>query len=211
MTSASAARLALSEAAIALIRHAESNNASGLPMPRPRILTNAMGASTDPAAWLREAALIRLVSVIEAYVDAVSMYRMNAVIGAGAPLVSLLVGDFERASNGSWGDRHDAYKRYHGISLRSLSGWQPINAGIHVRNCLLHGLGNLTARQRDMTTLAVSLKLIDVTIGGNRMHLSGSTVAKVAAGCEHFVGALDAEVVPSLPARSATPPPPPSI
>lgn len=196
MTSPFPARLALSEAAVALIRHAESDIAINYsPMaPRRRILTNAMGASTDPAVWLRETALIRLVSVIEAYVDAMSMHRMNAVLDSRASLISLLMGDFERTSNGSWADRHDAYKRYHGISLRSLSGWEPIKAGIEVRNCLLHGLGSLTARQRDQTKLSVSLKVVDVTIGGNRMHLSASTVPKVAAGCERFVSGLDAGI-----------------
>ncbi|UYM06330.1 hypothetical protein [Solicola gregarius] len=153
-----------------------------------------MGVSTDPAVWLQETAIVRLVSIIEAYVDAVSMHRMDNLVDSRKSLVSLLVQDFELASSGSWQDRHDAYHDYHGLSLRSLGGWGDIKAGVEVRNCLLHGLGNLTAKQRGQTKLAASVKSIGVTIGSNRMHLSAATVPKVAAGCDLFVKNLDAKI-----------------
>lgn len=191
-----APKLALSDAALGLIRHAETDMPRAvLPAPpRRRILTNSMGASTDPAVWLREAALIRLISVVEAYVDAVSMHRVGKLVDTRASLVSLLVQEFEFASSGSWQDRHDAYRVYHGLSLRSLAGWGAIQAGIDVRNCLLHGLGYLTAKQRGQTKLSAMVKPIDVTIGASRMHLTATTVPKVAAGCILFVQNLDATI-----------------
>jgi hypothetical protein len=196
MSSSPAPHLALSDAALTLIRHAEVDMAErALPEgPPARILTNALGASTDPAVWRREAAVIRLISVIEAYVDAVSMHRMARLVDSSGSLVALLVQDFETASSGSWQNRHDTYLSYHGLSLRSLSGWQAIKAGIEVRNCLLHGLGSLTAKQRGQTKLAASLRPIDVTIGANRMHLSILTVSKIAEGSDRFVADLDATI-----------------
>lgn len=200
MSASGGLNLALSEAAVALIRHAAVDipGATGSSGPTRRILTNAMGVSTDPEIWLRETAVVRLVSVIEAYVDAVSMHRMDTLVDSRESLVSLLLQDFELASSGSWQDRHDAYLYYHAVSLRSLSGWDAVKAGIEVRNCLLHGLGNLTAKQRGQTKLASSVKSIDVAIGANRMHLGLSTVQKVGAGCDRFVRCLDGRM--SLPA-----------
>ncbi|MGO4340380.1 hypothetical protein [Pedococcus sp. 2YAF34] len=159
--------------------------------PVGRILTNAMGASTDPTVWLRETAVLRLVAVVEAYVDAVSMHRMTKVLDARPTLVALMLRDFELTSSGTWQARHDAYDDYHHFSLRSRNGWGTVTAGIDVRNCLAHGLGTLTAKQRGQTKLPSIVKVLDVSIGGNRMHLSATTVPRLAAGCEQFVRHVD--------------------
>jgi hypothetical protein len=189
-------QLALTEAALGLIRHASTDiPATTAAGPRAgRRLTNSMGASTDPGVWLQETALLRLVSIIEAYVDAVSMHRMGTVVDAKPTLVALMLRDFELTSSNAWQDRHDAYETYHGFSLRSRVGWAPIKAGIEVRNCLLHGLGSLTAKQRGQTKLPSVIKIIDVSIGTNRMHLSTPTVPKLGAGCDAFVRHVDSSI-----------------
>lgn len=189
-------QLGLTEAALGLIHHATTDipQSASLLRPHGRIRLNSMGASTDPTVWLQETALLRLVSIIEAYVDAVSMHRMGAVIDAKPALIALMLRDFELTSSNAWQDRHDAFETYHRFSLRSRNGWAPINAGIEVRNCLLHGLGGLTAKQRDQTKLPSVIKIIDVAIGSNRMHLSSATVSKLGAGCEAFVDHVDSSI-----------------
>lgn len=189
-------RLALTEAATRLIRHAASdipNQAAASP-PRGRVLRNALGASTDPGEWLMEAALLRMVSVIEAYVDAVSMFRMGLVIDSRHVLVAKMLEDFEVGSSSTWQQRHDSYETYHNFSLRSRTGWDVVSAAIEVRNCLAHGLGNLTAQQRSKSTLPATVKRIGVTVGSSRMHLSSTTVTTVGNGCDAFVRNVDEAV-----------------
>lgn len=189
-------KLALTEAAIRLIRHAAMDipNQAAATRPPGRVLRNALGASTDPGAWLMEAALLRLVSVIEAYVDAVSMFRMGLVVDSSHVLVAKMLEDFEVGSSSTWQQRHDSYEGYHGFSLRSRTGWDVVSASIEVRNCLAHGLGNLTAQQRGRTALPATVSRISVTVGSNRMHLSATTVATVGRGCDDFVRDVDASI-----------------
>jgi hypothetical protein len=165
-----------------------------VPRPPGRVLRNALGASTDPSVWLREAALLRLVSVVEAYVDAVSMFRMGLVVDSSHVLVAKMLEDFEVGSSSTWQQRHDSYEGYHKFSLKSRSGWQVVSASIEVRNCLAHGLGNLTAKQRGKTALPSTVGLIGVSVGSNRMHLGATTVATVGRGCNEFVRDIDVAI-----------------
>lgn len=189
-------RLALTEAAVRLVRHAAVDipNQGALARPPGRVLRNALGASTDPGVWLMEAALLRLISIIEAYVDAVSMFRMGLVVDSSQVLVAKMLEDFEVGSSSTWQQRHDSYENYHKFSLRSRAGWGVVSAGIEVRNCLAHGLGNLTAQQRGKTGLPATVAQIGVTVGSNRMHLGGTTISTIGRGCNDFVRDVDSAV-----------------
>lgn len=189
-------RLALTEAAIRLVRHAATDipTQAAVALPPGRVLRNALGASTDPRDWLMEAALLRLVSIIEAYVDAVSMFRMGLVVDSSHVLVARMLEDFEVGSSSTWQQRHDSYTAYHKFSLKSRAGWDVVSAGIEVRNCLAHGLGNLTAKQRTKTGLPTAVSRINVTVGSNRMHLSATTVPTLGRGCDDFVRDVDRDL-----------------
>lgn len=189
-------KLALTDAAARLIRHATTDIPEQGAQTRPpgRILRNALGASTDPGQWLMEAALLRLISIIEAYVDAVSMFRMGLVVDSSQVLVARMLEDFEKGSSGTWQQRHDSYESYHKFSLKSRSGWGAVSAGIEVRNCLAHGLGNLTAQQRGKTNLPAAVSQIGVTVGSNRMHLSATTIHTLGSGCDEFIRDIDSAI-----------------
>jgi hypothetical protein len=185
---------AISDSAFRLIVHAQSDI---VVHPHPatrvgRITTKGFGASTAPEQWLRETAILRLVSVIEAFVDALSMHRMGKLVDSGDAVVARMLREFELSSSISWQNRHDTYRAYHGISLPSQSGWQAVKAGIEVRNCIAHGLGNLTAQQRSKSNLASVLKPLDVTVGGNRMHITEHTIPTLGMRCRGFVTEVDA-------------------
>lgn len=189
-------RLALSEAALRLIRHASNDIPSYMAPGKQvgRILGRPLGATTSPSQWLPEAATLRLTSVIEAYVDAVSMHRMGTLVDSSAVLVNKMLDDFERTSSRTWQERHDTYENYHRFSLKSRRSWDAISAGIEVRNCLAHGLGRLTAQQRSKTSLPTTVARIDVTVAGNRMRLSAATVRKLGAGCDDFIRDVDSSI-----------------
>lgn len=188
--------LALTEAALGLITHAmyDIPGATFGEGRRGRILTDAMGASTDPASLFAETALLRLVSVIEAYVDSVSSFKLNRSIDSRDVLVALLVEDFEVESSSTWQQRKDSYNRYHGFTIESRDGWGAIDAAIEVRNCLVHGLGVMTAKQRRSQKLAKTVSNIGASIGGGRVHLGSSSVLTLGQNCTRFVRHIDLTV-----------------
>jgi hypothetical protein len=134
---------------------------------------------------------LRLISVVEAYVDALSMQRMSGLVDHADVVLGRLLHDFEVNSSGSWQERHDAYERHHGFSLKSRSGWNHIAAGIEVRNSLAHGLGNLTVQQRAKSRLPAQVASIDVAVGAGRMRLGARTIPKLAEACSTFVRDVD--------------------
>jgi len=157
-------------------------------------MSNPFGKSTLPSHWLPEVALLRMVSIVEAYVDVISMHRMDALVSGTDRISRMLLSDFEISSTASWDERHSAFERYHGFGLRSEPHWQQVAAGIEVRNCLAHGLGNLTARQRAKTGIAQKIAVIDVTVASNQMQLSKSTIPKLGEASMAFVRFLDSKV-----------------
>jgi hypothetical protein len=191
----SQSKFELTDSALRLIIHAEHDiAATNLATSAERITASSFGVPNSPEHWRRELALLRIVSTIEAYVDAVSNIRMRRLTSDANKLTSRLVDDFEVSSGKTWSDRHETYVNYHGFSLKSCNGWNGVSAGIEVRNCLVHGLGNLTAQQRGKANLGQLVRAIDVTVGGNRMHLTARTIPKFARGCTLFVRSVDATI-----------------
>lgn len=192
-------RYDLTEAGLRLIRHAEqyilradSTAATG------RLQGGTLPATTDPHQWRAEAALLRIVSVIEAYVDATSIVRMSRLVDRSQPHLLRLLEDFEFNSSSNWKQRKDAFAAYHGFRIPSCRGWQKVEAGIEVRNSLAHGLGRLTARQRGKSGLVKMLSCIDVTVGGGHIHLSATTIPKVAVAAREFLTDIDSRIeIPS--------------
>ena len=197
MMSSAVPRYAVSEDALRLILHAANEIAL---TPRDtqahgRMVTSSFGRSVAPTQWRPETALLRLVAIVEAYIDVVSMKRMSRVIDASHSLVQMLITDFKVASTANWNERHGAFERYHELNLRTLPTWQLVAAGIEVRNCFSHGLGKLTARQRTKTSLAAQIGKLDVVVASNQMYLAESSVPKLAPACADLVRAIDAKIV----------------
>jgi len=189
-------RYGVSEDALRLILHAKNEIASAPQGARTqgRVVSSYSSQGLTPARWLSETAFLRLVSIVEAYVDLISMSRISRTVDLTTPLMPLLVADFEIASTANWEERFKAFERYHGLAIKSLAGWEMVAAGIEVRNCLAHGLGQLTARQRTKTSLAAKVSIVDVAVASNQMHLSATSVTKLADACVNFVQALDSRI-----------------
>ncbi|MFB4314753.1 hypothetical protein [Actinomadura sp. 21ATH] len=172
----------LTDDALTLILHAENDIGEKVQGNRPLSgmrLTEQLGGTTADELWLRETAILRLISTIEAYTNAASALFFTKT--SSPPPKSPF----------TWPQRHKHYNNKHGIVLKTLSGWERVNAGIALRNCLAHGLGNLTEILLSEERLGIRMKCIDVSVSGNRMHPTMTTVPKLAAGCRSFV--LDIE------------------
>lgn len=99
-----------------------------------------------------QGAYLRMVSVVEAYIDALSSHSFDLRVDRHDQLVRLLVAAAEAGADGTWELRKSAFESYHGVSLGSCKGWHAVDASHAVRNAIAHGLGSLTRRQRDQKT-----------------------------------------------------------
>lgn len=141
--------------------------------------------------------IVRMASTVEALVDKVSMKRMASLVETSSPASAQLLADFELSSSGTWQQRFDCFSSYHGIALKSLPGWQVVDAGIQARNCIAHGLGSLTAQQRGKANLAQQLRIVGIYVGSNAIHLTEPTLRILGDGCLEFVRSLDQALGPN--------------
>jgi hypothetical protein len=136
--------------------------------------------------WRRESAVLRLIATVEAYTNAASelFFTKKSLIVPKPPF--------------TWPQRVAHYKKQHAIDLKALDGWDQVEAGIDLRNCLAHGLGNLTELLLSEENLGNRMKHIDVSVSGSRMQPAMTTVPKLAAGCRSFVLDIEKELVALL-------------
>lgn len=178
----------LTDAALVLILHAENDITEKVPTERR--LTGRrpakLGGTITDQALRRETAVLRLISTVEAYAnDASELYfTKKSLPSPSAPF--------------SWPKRVDHYNKQHAIDLKACDGWEQVDAGIALRNCLAHGLGNLTQLLLAKQGLGNRMKHIDVSVGGGRMHTTMTTVPKLASGCRRFVLEVEAKLVALL-------------
>lgn len=193
-----APQYALTDDALRIILHAE--HTIGTPfLPRPAWGARSprgggLSASTRDIDWRRETAVLRLVSVVEAYVDAASTLRMSGLVTTTSPTVGQMLEDFAKDTSMTWSRRSDAYKRYHGFKLEACDRWKQLEAAIDLRNCLAHGLGTLTPHLRRKHRLSEALQPLEVTVTGNRMRVGTRTVPILAQVCREFVTSLDSKL-----------------
>lgn len=141
-----------------------------------------------------EYGLVRLVSITEAYLDAMSLETVSARLDLTVPTQSLLLNDWEIASTSAWHKREDAFATHQGFKLKSCTNYKELMAAVQVRNSIAHGLGRITARQRTSRSLVTDVLRINVTVGGGRMHLSSTTLQITANACRAFIFDVDAQV-----------------
>jgi hypothetical protein len=178
----------LTDDALALILHAEHDITEKASSNRTLVgmRLGQLGGTMTDELWRRETAVLRLISAVEAYTNAASelFCTKQSLALPKAPF--------------TWPARVRHYKNEHAIDLEACDGWGQVKAGIDLRNCLAHGLGNLTEILLTEESLGNRMKHIDVSVGGNRMHLTMATVPKLASGCRRFVLDIEKKLVARL-------------
>ena len=190
-------KLSVSENALHLILHAKTeilpNNVKSTG-GTVVLLTSPFGRGTQPEHWLPEVTLLRLVAIVEAYMRYHLDTSMSYLVDTSDAVTRTPLSDFEVASTSNWDERHKAFQKYHQFSIKAYPSWQSVWAGIEVRNCMAHGLGKLTARQKMKTGIARQVSIIDVTVASNQMHLAQSTVPKLSDACSALVRSVDQDI-----------------
>lgn len=145
-----------------------------------------LGGATAADEWRRETAVLRLIAAVEAYTNSASAFLFAQQV-LPAPKEPF-----------TWPQRKVYFKKNHTIELIMLSGWDEVEAGIDLRNCLAHGLGNLTELLVTEKELGTRMRRISVNVGGNRLHTTVETVPILADACQEYVLALERELVKHL-------------
>ncbi|MCX2954471.1 hypothetical protein [Lentzea sp. NEAU-D7] len=179
----------ITDDALSLILHAQSGLIkAGYAANQDAILMQVgkLGGEMASALVRRETAVLRLISTVEAYANAASEFFFFSQ-GLPAPKMPF-----------TWPARIRHYANEHSIDLEACDSWKQVKAGIDLRNCLAHGLGNLTDLLTADQALGSQMKHIDVNIGGNRMHTTNATVPKLSQGCRQFVLWLEEQLVSQI-------------
>ncbi|MEU7795569.1 hypothetical protein AB0B11_19275 [Micromonospora tulbaghiae] len=185
----------VTEVAIKLLIWAETDLAAehilAVGAPKPRIGRTTLGL-VSPKHVRRQAAVFRMVSVVEAFLDTLSRELTGSYVPYRTKTLNLLLEDFDVNTTFSWQQREDAYRRYHGIELKKCAAWDEINAAIQARNSIAHGLGRITPKQVRKANLASQLKAIDISIVNGELNFGEKCLTLVRDACSEFVKAVDA-------------------
>jgi hypothetical protein len=151
--------------------------------------TTVLGAY-DAEAASRQGCFLRLISVVEAYVDLACDALFREKAPTANDLVRRLVEGAELRASTTWQERRDAFERYHNIRLGTLARWSELDAGIEVRNAIAHGLGQLTPRQR-RSAAARKIHQIGVSSNDGRLLITEASLKQCRDVCVAFILSLD--------------------
>jgi hypothetical protein len=164
---------ALTELITAYVRHEATAGTYLLRKQRQRTMASPMG---DPALAERAACWLRMVSIVEIYVEALLKY---------------LDGNRAGRAPGGWAVVVTALKQRHGIDLRAFALWEKLDACFLVRNAVAHGLGRLTAKQIE-TEVPRKIRVLGVPVRDGAAVITTECLTVCSTICREFVVALDA-------------------
>lgn len=147
----------------------------------------------DADSMRAQATYLRLISIVEAYIDSVGSMLFGAAATGQAPLLRTLIAEAESQSSTSWSNRKRAFKDYHGISLAACTAWLNVEAETWVRNAIAHGLGRLTPRQRTIETRR-RIASVGVAVIDERLEIDLDAVSRCLNDCVRFVRSVDSHV-----------------
>jgi hypothetical protein len=144
----------------------------------------------DHVAVRRESCYIRLISIVESYVDMASSERLRVDYVSTTPLLRMLIEDVDLTAVRGWPDRERTFSRYHVTPLKKVSQYDKLKAGTDVRNAIAHGVGRLTPRQRNQKTRK-RIESVEVAVRDNCVVLTDLSMLTCLNYCRSFVSELD--------------------
>lgn len=159
---------------------------------QPRIRASPLGP-VEPDIVRRHTLLLRYVSITEAYVDALMPGLLTEQLGPPSALLRSMVHEIELAASANWSKRLESFKRIHGFQLSKCDGWKEVEGATHARNSIAHGLGLLTASQRQNPNFAAVVGRVGINVGGGAIVVSDAAVDTVYDACRRFIIAIDAQ------------------
>jgi hypothetical protein len=160
-----------------------------------RILSSptALGHSDGEQAR-RQAAFLRMVSITEAYTDALSEQVLRRSVPTGSRSAELLLEEYLLKSAQTWSARKTAFVVHHQKPLTTFPEWQYLSSSIDLRNSIAHGLGGLSNRQKQSALSTIrSIRKIGVEYVGGRFEIWSHHVYEIERRSRAYVLWLDAQ------------------
>lgn len=102
-----------------------------------------------------------------------------------------MVHEIELAASANWGKRQESFKRIHGFQLSKCDRWKEVEGATHARHSIAHGLGRLTASQRQNPNFATWVGRVGISVSGGAVVVSDAAVDAVFDACRGFIIAVD--------------------
>lgn len=138
----------------------------------------------------RQGCYLRLISIVEAYVDTMNASLLAAAVDPPSVTVQKLIEQLDARSRG-WGDRGGIFKAVHGVRLADCPAWPAFETGTRVRNSIAHGLGSMTSRQQRDVQFAAQLASVEVGVAEGRLLITDRSVKVAFDFCWQMVVGLD--------------------
>ncbi len=187
--------LALTEEALALLAVTYADFAQ-LDPPRQQAgridFVGSLGAY-DFGRIRLESTYLRLISIVEAYVDSMCSNLFRRHLVDQVPVLRALITAAETQASINWKERKSAFSDYHGVSLGSCKRWSELDAGIDIRNTIAHGLGTLTKRQRNDKSRN-KMKTVGAVIVDDRLMLNDNALERCLVFTREFVKSVDSKL-----------------
>lgn len=171
------ARLELTEDALAqlITTYVQHHTAAVSQDQRRQRHRTAAGPVGDPASVERAACWLRMVSIVEIYVEA---------------LLKQLDGERTGRAARGWADVTAALKQRHDVGLHAIAMWDELDACFLVRNAIAHGLGRFTAKQIE-TGVPRKTRVLGVPVRDGMVVITAASLDRCSQICQQFVAALD--------------------
>lgn len=187
------APLAITEEAQKLLRatHADFSGiaSAGLPGRGTSFGASALGRY-DFTQVRNQSEYLRLVSIVEAYVDTCSSQQFDLRTMGRDTFLRALAAAAHEASLKGWDERKEAFKTYHGVVLGQCARWSDIDAAREARNSIAHGLGQLTSRQQNATTRR-KIASVGISFRGNQLVVNDAALDRCVKSAVAFIVDVD--------------------
>lgn len=141
-------------------------------------------------ATLRQSCWLRLVTIVEAYLDILSVDVFHERVRDPDEITLKLVSAMAISGSRTWTDRKAVFKDYHGVLLTAAQGWPEINAAIEVRNSIAHGLGRLTPTQ-SRSRAAARMASAGVSVVEGTVDIREDALNALTISCVGFLKSVD--------------------
>ncbi len=200
-------QLAVTEEALRILR---STRADFGRLPNPVLRGRIRGAASsvvlgtyDFSQVRAQSEYLRLVSIIEAYVDSCSSHLFDIrAIGKDIFFTSLITEACNKAT-ATWEERKTSMLKHHGVKMTQCKAWCDIDAAREVRNSIAHGLGRLTGRQNNSKTRK-KMEKVGIAFSGDALVIEEAALTRCTDSAVAFIEDLDCSIV-STPTLSAAP------
>lgn len=188
-------RHVLSEAALAVLSASRQAYDRGLlsarPVPGriPAAYTPLGGTSEQDA--LQQGALLRYVSIAEAYIDALLEVQVTGLVPPRTAEAILVLDSYLETGTRSWPTRVESYKSILNISFTQSTHWPIVESASKLRNAIAHALGAVSGQAGKRKSLASAATQLNGRISGGRVLFGRDTTMVVWSACRGFVRDVD--------------------